>query len=130
MGSINFVIIPSLKIAVEVRRDVDEIEEYIVDALDKLTREDIYNVDCTDAYNILGEKEVTRLTIKDLATLYTVYEAATSLADMDLNKFLLYWLTHKGIPFEIKSEYNIDRQKLHSDGYVIIPLYKRDDNEE
>jgi len=39
---------------------------------------------------------------------------------MDYNKLLLVWLKSRGIDYIIKSEYDIDREKLEKEGYKII----------
>ncbi len=107
-------IIPSLNIAIEVSRDLNDLEDYEEKAFEYLTSEEF------DAGIDIENRTIRDLTIRDLTTLFTAYDSTNSLKGLDYNKLLLVWLKSRGIDYEIKSEYDIDKEKLEKDGYKII----------
>ena len=114
MGWSNFIIIPSLNIAIEVSRDLNDLEDYEEKAFDYLTSEEF------DEEIDIENRTIRDLTVRDLATLFTAYDNTNALKGLDYNKLLLVWLKSRGIDYEIKSEYEIDREKLEKEGYKII----------
>lgn len=114
MGWTNFIIIPTFKVAIETSRNVNEICDYEIKALDFLTDEERYSEDD------IGYVNLKSLTVKMLSTLFNSYEQSINLAGFESDKFLLYWLTLRNISFEIKSEHNVDKNELKKDGYIII----------
>jgi len=114
MGWSNFIIIPSLNIAIEVSRDLHDLADYEEKAFDYLTSEEF-----DDGIDIENRK-LKDLTVRDLTTLFTAYDNTNSLKGLDYNKLLLVWLKSRGISYEIKSEYDIDKEKLEKEGYKII----------
>jgi hypothetical protein len=114
MGWSNFIIIPSLKIAVEVSRDIHDLEDYEEKAFEYLTSEEF-----DDEIDIENRK-LKDLNVRDLTTLFTTYDSTNSLKGLDYNKLLLVWLKSRGMDYEVKSEYDIDREKLEKEGYKII----------
>ena len=111
MGWINYLIIPSWKIAIEMTRHVDELEDYIEEALDEiLEMEDIEYMD---------EVKVKDLTISDLAELYNSHQILSKLVTIDdAIVFLLYFLKKRGIEYEIVSEFEFDKNKYK--GFKIV----------
>ncbi len=114
MGWINFIIIPSFKVAIETSRNINEIYDHEIKALDYLTDEERYDDDD------MSDVKLSNLTIKMLSKLVMSYEQSINLAGFESDKFLLYWLTTRNISFDIKSEYNVKRDELREQGYNII----------
>ncbi|MDO8725024.1 MAG: hypothetical protein Q7J35_03025 [Candidatus Methanoperedens sp.] len=114
MGWSNFIIIPSLNIAIEVSRDLHDLEDYEEKAFDYLTSEEF------DEGMDIENRTIRDLTVRDLASLYTTFDHTNSLKGMDLDKLLLFWLKNRGIDYEIKSEYEIEKEKLKEEGYTIL----------
>jgi len=109
---------------IETTRNVDELEEYIKDAIDRITNND-NDIDI----DISGLK-VSDITIKDLCTMASTYENTIALYGIDIDKFLLYWLESKDIEYDIKSEYNIDLKEYKDKGYNIIRIWNSNNNQE
>jgi len=114
MGWTNFIIIPSFKVAIETSRNINEIYDHEIKALDYLTDEERYDDDD------MSDVKLGNLTIKMLSKLVMSYEQSINLAGFESDKFLLYWLTTRNISFDIKSEYNVKRDELREQGYNII----------
>ncbi len=114
MGWSNFIIIPSLNIAIEVSRYLQDLEDYEEKAFSYLTSEEF------DEGIDIENRTIRDLTVRDLATLFTAYDNTNSLKGLDYNKLLVVWLKGRGIDYEIKSEYDIDKEKLEKEGYKII----------
>lgn len=112
MGWVNYVLLPKFKVAIVVHRSVEELEDYIEKALDYLTGEDVGEVDI--------DKEFGRLTARDFKELITVYEEATKLQYANPATLLLYFLKKYEIEYEVKSEFEIDENRLESEGWVIV----------
>jgi len=114
MGWSNFIIIPSLNIAIEVSRYLHDLEDYEEKAFDYLTAEEF------DEGIDIENRTIRDLTVRDLATLFTAYDSTNSLKGLDYDKLLVVWLKSRGIDYEIKSEYDIDKEKLEKEGYKLI----------
>ncbi len=112
MGWSNYIIIPEFKLAIEVSRYVEDIEEYEKDALYKITEED----EVEDLENV----KVSKITVKDLTTLYNAHKIVSSLTGFEIDKLLLFWLQNRGIEYEIKSEFDVTTDQLKDDGYTVI----------
>lgn len=122
MGWSNYIIIEEWKMIIETSREVDELETYIKESLDKMTSDD------TDIDVNTSDLKVSEITINHLCTLVSAYDNASSLARMETDKLFLYWLESKGIEYQIKSEFNIDLKKYKENGYKIIRRWKSDDD--
>lgn len=114
MGWSNYIIIPEWKMIIETNREVDELEDYIKESLDKMIDDE------TDIDVSTSDLKVSDITIKDLCILASAYENTSSLACMNSDKFLLYWLENRGVKYDIKSEYNLDIESYAEKGYNII----------
>lgn len=123
MGWSNYIVIPKWKLLIEVSRNVNGIEEYEKNAIDKAIDEDnidyVTNVDGKDIED-MGDVPVHKVTIKELTELYKSYDILQSLSGMDGDKLLLYWLKNRGIGFSVQSENIIDMKEYIKDGYVKI----------
>ena len=124
MGWSNYIIIEELKMMIETSREVNELEDYIKESLNKMIRDDT-TIDISTS-----DLKVNDITIKDLCTMASAYENASPLSCMDTNKLLLYWLESKDIKYEVKSEFNIDLNQYKENGYKIIRRWKSDNNGE
>lgn len=123
MGWSNYIIIPQLKTIVEISRSIDDIADYEESAIGKAIDEDNIDYDAyIDGENILdiGDVPISKITVKNLSTLYKKYEIVYSLSGMDCDKFLLFWLKTRNIEFQIKSESNMDFDTYDNEGYVRI----------
>ncbi len=119
MGWSNYIVIDDLKVSIETNREVDEIEFYREEALDKLidVPEDI-DID-VDMENV----KISELTVGNLSSLYQAYKTMCNLYGTHVDKFLLYWLKSKNIKFNIISEYNFDIKKYEEDGFKVLRRY-------
>jgi len=123
MGWSNYIIIPKLKLLIEVAREINDIEDYEEVAIEKAIDEN--NIDYSDHFDgedtvDMGNIPIDKITIKDLTELYKRYDIVQSLAGMDYNKLLLFWLKSRGIDFKIESEHNIDINEYNKEGYLRI----------
>lgn len=122
MGWSNYVLIPSWKMIIETSKEVDELEEYVKKSLDNMIQSDL------DTDLSTSDLKISDITIKDLCTLASAYDNASTLAFMNIDKFLLYWLESKDIKYEINSEFNIDLSQYKENGYNIIRRWRSDEN--
>lgn len=123
MGWSNYIIIEDWKMIIETNREVNELETYIKESLDKMIGDD------TDIDVSISDLKVSNMTIKDLCALASAYENASSIACMEADKLFLYWLESKDIEYQIKSEFNLDLKKYKEDGYKIIRRWKSDNDD-
>ncbi len=114
MGWSNYIIIPDWKMVIETNRSVNELEDYIKEALEKIIKE-VTDLD-------LGDLKLSDITIKDLCTLSSAYENTSYLSELDTDKLFLYWLEWKDINYEIESEFNIKLEDYKDKGYKIIRI--------
>ena len=121
MGWSNYIIIEDWKMIIETSREADELEDYIKESLDKM-------ISNTDIDISTSDLKVSDMTIKDLCTLASAYENASTLSCMELDKLLLYWLESKDITYEIESEFNIVLEGYKEKGYKIIKRWKSDND--
>lgn len=123
IGWSNYVVIPKLKLLIEITRDVSGIEDYECDVIDNAINEDNFEyAQHVEGEEIVDIEDVTihKITIKDLAELHRRYDIVQSLTGIDRVKLLLYWLKSRSIEFSIESEHNIDIDKYNKEGYVVI----------
>lgn len=123
MGWSNYIIVEDWKIIIETYRGVDSLEDYIKESLDKMINNDTEDID-------ISNLKVSDMTVKELCTLASAYDNASSLAFMEVDKLLLYWLKNKGIEYEIKPEFGFDFKKYEEDGYKMIRRWKSDNTKE
>lgn len=116
MGWSNYIIVPNMKMAIETSRHVEELEEYKKVALEEAISE------APDELAEMDNVKVTEMTLKDLKILYTAHERMLNIAGFDHDKLLLFWLEHRCIDYEIKSQYQIDIEEYKNNGYNIIRL--------
>ena len=123
MGWSNYIIIPDLKLVIEVTRDVSDIEDFECDAVGNSISEDNFehtdHVEGEDAIDI-EDVPIHKITIKDLAELHRRYDMIQSLTGMDYNKLLLYWLKKREIEFNIRPEHGINLKEYEKEGYNIV----------
>jgi hypothetical protein len=118
MGWSNYIIIKDWKIIIETDRGVDSLEDYIKKSLDNMINNDEESID-------LSSLKISDITVKELCTLATAYDNANSLAFMEVDKLVLYWLKNKNIEYEIKQEFGFDFKKYETDGYKLISKLSR-----
>lgn len=120
MGRSNYIIVDNLKLIVETNREVDHIEDYEENALTKMinSEDDEYCVD--EDFIDIKDVKIGDITIGNLTSLYNSYKNASVVREMNVDKFLLYWLKSKEIGYKIKSEHNIDIQQYIDNGYAIF----------
>ena len=93
----EYLIIPDLKIAIGIK-DIEDIEDSEEDAISNILNED----NITD--DEIVDVEVNKLTVKDFATFTNLYKLIQSVAGMEHDKILLYWLRSRNIEYTITSE--------------------------
>lgn len=125
MGWSNYIIISDWKTIIETSREVDELENYIKESLDKMISDDtIMDISTSDL-------KISNITVKDLCIMASAYENVSSIMCMSADKLLLYWLESRSIEYEIKSEHSFDLKKYKEDGYKIINRWEsNNDNDE
>lgn len=123
MGWSNYIIVEDWKMIIEISREIDNLEDYITESIDKMVNSDAEDVNISDL-------KVSDITVKDLCVLASAYDNASSLAYMETDKLFLYWLETKDIGYEIKSEYGLDLKKYKEDGYKIIRRWKSDNDKD
>lgn len=118
MGWSNYVIVPTLKLLIEVSRDVDNIKDYEIEDINKAIGEEnlYYEDDSVDMGNI----KINDITIKDLTFLYDGYKIVQAIAGLNANKLLLFWLKSREIDHEVKSQFDINIDELKTEGYVLV----------
>lgn len=121
MGWTNFIIIEKWKMLIESNRSVEELEDYIKEALEKIIS------DNTDIDISTSDLKISDVTVKDLCLLASAYENASALYGLEIDKLFLYWLENRDIEYEIKSEYNIKIEEYENKGYNIIRLWNNND---
>ena len=114
MGWTNYIIIPKLKIAVQVSRWVDDDNEDLYNAIDKL-------IDHVFNHDLLFES-YKDLTLGYLSELIQVYDLARNFEDISINEFFVYWLKKRNIDFEIKTSNEISAEQLRRKGYKVIEM--------
>lgn len=114
MGWTNYIIIPKLKIAVQVSRWVDGDNETLYNAIDKL-------IDHVFNHDLLFES-YKDLTLGYLSELIQVYDLARNFEDISINEFFVYWLKKRNIDFEIKTSNEISAEQLRRKGYKVIEM--------
>lgn len=123
MGWSNYIIIEDWKMIIETNREVDNLEDYIKESLDKMINNEEENVD-------ISNLKVSDITIKDLCTLASAYDNASSLAFIAVDKLFLFWLEGKGIKYEIKQEHGFDFKKYEEGGYKFIRKWNYGNDDE
>ena len=119
MGWSNYIIVDNLKIVVETNREVEDIETYREDALDKTINadEDIYiDENIFDIENL----KISEMTVGHLSILHDAFNDISSIYGMHIDKFLLFWLKKKDIKFEVKSENSVNVQEYIDNGYIVL----------
>ncbi len=80
MGWTNFVIVPSLNIAIEISRYLQDLEDYEERAFKYLASEEFEErID-------IENRTIRDLTVRDLATLFTAYDNTNALKGLDHDK--------------------------------------------
>lgn len=122
MGWSNYIIIQKLKWLIEISRNVEDLAEYEETAIKIAIDEDNLDNSSIDEDRIvdMGDVEINKITIRDLAELYKRYDIIQSLSGMDDDKLLLFWLKNREIEFDIKSEFNIKLDDFEKEGYLIL----------
>lgn len=120
MGWTNFVIIEKWKMIIETNRNVDELEDYIKDAIDNIISND------TEIDVSTSDLKVSDMTVRDLCTMASAYENTSALCRLHIDKLFLYWLESKDIEYNIESEYTIDLEEYKDKGYNIIRIWNSD----
>lgn len=94
MGWSNYIIIQKLKWLIEISRNVEDLAEYEETAIKIAIDEDNLDNSSIDEDRIvdMGDVEINKITIRDLAELYKRYDIIQSLSGMDDDKLLLFWL--------------------------------------
>lgn len=124
MGWSNYLILPKLKLAIEISRHTEELEEYRRYALEEAIGEESIDLDEMD------QVKLTEITLKDLTVLYTAYDRMQRIAGMEYDKLLLFWLEHRDIDYEVKSEHQVNIDEYKKKGYKIIRIFQDNEDKE
>jgi hypothetical protein len=125
MGWSNYIIIPKLKLIVEVSRNIYEIPEHQKKSLDYLTDEE--RLFEQEEYGV-ENKNIKSISLKDITLLFNIYGYANNISGMNPDKFFLYWLESKNIKYEILSEFEIsDKLEEYKKTYTILRLFEHEE---
>jgi len=103
MGWSNYVIIPKLKLAIEISRYADR-ENLYEEELEELLKEvDNFNFEILD-------KKPQELTLNDLSSLVSLARKSIILEEICIDYFLLWWLELRGVKHEVISEFEFDKR--------------------
>lgn len=124
----NYIIIPKLRLIVETGRNINELQDYQKKALDYLTDEErLFDIDEEREIGNIITKDIS---IKDLTVLYSIYEQASKISEMETDRFLLYWLESKGIDYEILSEFEIgSKLEEYKKTHTILRMFESEEKE-
>jgi len=113
MGWSNYVIIPKLKLVIEISRYADR-ENLQEEELEDLLKEiDNFNFEILD-------KKPQELTLSDLSNLVSLARKSIVLEEICIDYFLLWWLELRGIKHEVISEFEFDKRKGEFKNYVVL----------
>ena len=109
MGWSNYVVIPKWKIAFEIRRQVDEDDNYnywgeLIETRKTASEEEF-------------DKKIKDLTIRDVSKLMDVFDKSSFVTWVESDEFLLWFLKANGIEYEIINEFEFKKKK---EGYKIL----------
>ena len=117
----NYIIIPELKLAIRVSRELDEGNFYeyedqakkFFDLTHFITEE--LNYECF-------EKPLHKLTLDDLTDVLKIAkESADALMHLyELDKLLIYWLVFRNMKFEVISEFQFEKRKEEFKDYTVF----------
>jgi hypothetical protein len=112
MGWSNFIVVPSMKLAVEVSRNIDEdcVEQYSK-VIGKLFDED-------SSIGEVLERTLNKLTTKQVAEIVEKAVTADSLVGLYYDNLFPVWLKMRHITFQIVNAF--DFEKLDTKGMKII----------
>jgi hypothetical protein len=112
MGWSNFIVVPSMKLAVEVSRSIDEdcVEQYSK-VIGRLFDED-------GSIGEVLERTLNKLTTKQVAEIVDKAVTADSLVGLYYDNLFPVWLKLRHITFQIVNEF--DFEKLDTKGMKII----------
>lgn len=115
MGWSNYIIIPKMKLAIEVSRSVEELDCFKVRAIKKAM--DFCTTFDFDVCEIL-EKKYKNLTLADLNVMMNGLKILKDFQDMCAGDLFLYYLEEEDIDYKVVSEHEFEKKKL--EGYTII----------
>lgn len=110
MGWTNFVIIPKLKLAVEISRSIDELDEWEEESIEKALyfyEEEIPN------------KKITGLTFDDAKILGEAVKILNNIPE-DRDVLFLFWLKKRNVEYEIISEMKLEEEKEKYKNYTFV----------
>ena len=131
MGWSNYVVIPKLKLAIEVSREIDEGDNYeYEDQAEKFF--DITKFIMEEVSFECFEKPLHEITLEDLTDVLRIAkESADTLMYLyHLDKLLIYWLISRNIKFEIISEFQFNERKDEFKDFKIIEQFNGDEENE
>lgn len=111
----NYIIVHNPKLIIELEKDVEYLEDYEEDALDKMIHE---NPDSFEK-NVMDIK-IASLTFRETHALFFAHDIIRRIIGLDVDKLLIYWMITKDIDFEIED--SIDIEEFKKNGYNIIKL--------
>jgi hypothetical protein len=133
MGWVNYVVVPSHKLALEINRHSGELEEHEKNTLDSIIGIEEFDEPGIDinSRRLKREKDGRlnlSLNLGQLRKLIKSYEQAETIKAMGLDKLLMYWLKKKNIEYEIISEHVLADKGYANQGWIIInPVYKEEE---
>jgi len=127
----NYIIIPKLKLIIEVSRDIDEGEYYEYEDEAKNFFDLIEYIREEFDYDSL-ETPLKSITLKDLSHILQVARKSVDalLHIYDYDYLLIYWLISRNIKFEIMNEFEFNEKKNKFKDYKIIKRFDEEEEDE
>lgn len=118
MGWSNYLVVPQLKLVVELPREENELKGYVKEAFDNVLK----IKDENECLEDLTSTTINNLDLNTLSILVNSHKLVDDLSCVELTDFLLYWLDSKGIEFAIHNEYEkeLDIEELKNKGYIVL----------
>jgi hypothetical protein len=116
MGWSNYIVIPSLKIAVETSRHVQDLLDWQEKTLDNI-------LDNEDEGFDPSEVKLEDLNLEHLSILVDAYSQLGKLKTLQhKDELLIYWLKKSEMDYELVSEHSFEAKDYEKKGFKIIPL--------
>ncbi len=122
MGWVNYVVVPSHKLAFEVNKHVEKLDERDEKTLDNLVeQEEATRLDIGDIkLKSLDKKLNLSLNLRQLKVMLNAYDQVEKLGLMSKDTLLMYWLKKKGVNYEFMSEHVFFEKGYDKQGFHII----------
>ncbi len=117
MGWSNWIVLDDYKIVIEIPRSQEELMDYQVSAMDEILKAELYNED------FMFNRKLKDISLGDLSEILHFYKIKEDLIGVDLDGFLMFWLTKRGHGFDLlRGDDAIDPYLEKGYTIIYIPL--------